>query len=216
MLQTKRIILGVNQCLLIVQWGGSLLTFKSVFIYLAVLGLGCSLWTLYLWHVESSSLTRGGTQAPLHWNCGVFSHWKSPLLTFSAYFFCAVFFQKLICVVDLFHSQTLCPYEAKGKIMDQAIVSKLSTSLWDDPCNERCLFWKGYSTSSVFTFLKKPTVCCEHVHTQAHTRAKCTLGLMEQKLEMYKHQSCKVTLRLIKDNIWIRAFSTVPNKTLDV
>ena len=100
MLQTKRIILGVNQCLLIVQWGGSLLTFKSVFIYLAVLGLGCSLWTLYLWHVESSSLTRGGTQAPLHWNCGVFSHWKSPLLTFSAYFFCAVFFQKLICVVD--------------------------------------------------------------------------------------------------------------------
>ena len=168
MLQTKRIILGVNQCLLIVQWGGSLLTFKSVFIYLAVLGLGCSLWTLYLWHVESSSLTRGGTQAPLHWNCGVFSHWKSPLLTFSAYFFCAVFFQKLICVVD---------FIAKHFVRMRPKV-RLSTSLWDDPCNERCLFWKGYSTSSVFTFLKKPTVCCEHVHTQAHTRAKCTLGLM--------------------------------------
>ena len=40
------------------------------------------------------------------------------------------------------------------------------------------LFRRGYGTSAVLTFLKKPTVCCEHVHTQAHTCAKGNLGLM--------------------------------------
>ena len=31
---------------------------KLIFIYLAALGLSCSMWDLYLWHVGSSSLTR--------------------------------------------------------------------------------------------------------------------------------------------------------------
>ena len=170
-----------NQCLLIVQWGGPLLTFKSIFIYLAVLGLGFSLWTLYLWHVESSSLTRGRTQAPLHWNCRIFSHWTTREVPIT-YFFSLFFLCSLFSEVNLrhgFHSKTLCPYEAKGKTMDQASVpGKLPASFWDDPCNERCLFRRGYGTSAVLTFLKKPTVCCEHVHTQAHTCAKGNLGLM--------------------------------------
>ena len=45
----------------VVHWFGI-----SVFIftYLAVLGLGCSMWDLYLQHVQSSSLTREKTRVP--------------------------------------------------------------------------------------------------------------------------------------------------------
>ena len=39
--------------------------FKNIyFIYLATLGLSCSIQDFQLWHVESSSLTRDQTQAP--------------------------------------------------------------------------------------------------------------------------------------------------------
>ena len=37
----------------------------SVFIYL--FDFSCGTWDLYLWHVGSSSLTRGQTQGLLHW-----------------------------------------------------------------------------------------------------------------------------------------------------
>ena len=38
-----------------------------LFIYLAELDLSCSMQDLPLWHVGSSSLTRGGTRGSLHW-----------------------------------------------------------------------------------------------------------------------------------------------------
>ena len=40
------------------------LIYSFIFIYLALLGLSCGMWDLWLIHVGSRSLARDGTQAP--------------------------------------------------------------------------------------------------------------------------------------------------------
>lgn len=47
-----------------------------LFFYLAMPGLGCGTWDLYLRHAGSSSLTRGLAQGPLRWARSL-GHWTT-------------------------------------------------------------------------------------------------------------------------------------------